>query len=74
MKRQKREINTSLLDQVTADMLGGEGDTLFQDDSLRVEQRSDDPAALPCRQGEKDQERSGKWFVIKLRVQNSVVR
>src|SRR5690606_19126197 len=37
MKRQKREINTSLLDQVTADMLGGEAVDFLHDDSLRVE-------------------------------------
>ena len=37
MKRQKREINTSLLDQVTADMLGGEDIDFLHDDSLRVE-------------------------------------
>src|SRR5690606_24788168 len=37
MKRQKREINTSLLDQVTADMLGGEDLDFLHDDSLRVE-------------------------------------
>src|SRR5690606_10269238 len=38
MTRKKREINTSLLDSVTADMLGG-GDNLdfFHDDSVRVE-------------------------------------
>ena len=37
MKRKKREINTSLLDSVTADMLGGDDIDFFQDDSLRVE-------------------------------------
>ncbi len=37
MKRQKREINTSLLDQVTADMLGGEEIDFLHDNSLRVE-------------------------------------
>ncbi|MEQ8671865.1 MAG: ParB N-terminal domain-containing protein [Aggregatilineales bacterium] len=38
MTRKKREINTSLLDSVTADMLGG-GENLdfFHDDSVRVE-------------------------------------
>lgn len=33
----KREINTSMLDSVTADMLGGDDMDFFQDDSLRVE-------------------------------------
>ena len=37
MTRKKREINTSLLDSVTADMLGGDDMDFFQDDSLRVE-------------------------------------
>lgn len=37
MARKKREINTSLLDSVTADMLGGDDMDFFQDDSLRVE-------------------------------------
>ena len=37
MTRKKREINTSLLDSVTADMLGGDDTDFFQDDSLRVE-------------------------------------
>jgi hypothetical protein len=33
----KRQINASLLDSVTADMLGGDDIDFFQDDSLRVE-------------------------------------
>ena len=37
MARKKREINTSLLDSVTADMLGGDDMDFFQDNSLRVE-------------------------------------
>jgi hypothetical protein len=37
MTRKKREINTSLLDSVTADMLGGDDIDFFQDDTLRVE-------------------------------------
>lgn len=37
MARKKREINTSLLDSVTADMLGSDEVDFFQDDSLRVE-------------------------------------
>lgn len=37
MARNKREINTSLLESVTADMLGGDDMEFFQDDSLRVE-------------------------------------
>lgn len=37
MARNKRAINTSLLDSVTADMLGGDDVDFFQDDSLRVE-------------------------------------
>ena len=37
MARKKREINTSLLDSVTADMLGSDDMDFFQDDSLRVE-------------------------------------
>lgn len=37
MTRNKRAINTSLLDSVTADMLGGDDVDFFQDDSLRVE-------------------------------------
>ena len=37
MARNKRAINTSLLDSVTADMLGGDDMEFFQDDSLRVE-------------------------------------
>ncbi|MEO1439156.1 MAG: ParB N-terminal domain-containing protein, partial [Chloroflexota bacterium] len=37
MARKKREINTSLLDSVTADMLGGDGVNFLHDDSLRVE-------------------------------------
>jgi len=37
MARKKREINTSLLDSVTADMLGGDDGEFFQDNSLRVE-------------------------------------
>jgi len=37
MARKKREINTSLLDSVTADMLGGDDMDFFQDDYLRVE-------------------------------------
>ena len=37
MARKKREINTSLLDSVTADMLGGDDVDFLHDDSLRVE-------------------------------------
>jgi hypothetical protein len=37
MAHNKRAINTSLLDSVTADMLGGDDVDFFQDDSLRVE-------------------------------------
>ena len=37
MARNKREINTSLLDTVTADMLGGGDLNFLQDNSLRVE-------------------------------------
>lgn len=37
MARKKREINTSLLDSVTADMLGGDEVDFLHDDSLRVE-------------------------------------
>ena len=37
MVRKKREINTSLLDSVTADMLGGGDLDFLQDNSLRVE-------------------------------------
>ncbi len=37
MARKKREINTSLLDSVTADMLGGDAVDFLHDDSLRVE-------------------------------------
>ncbi len=37
MTRKKREINTSLLDSVTADMLGGDEVDFLHDDSLRVE-------------------------------------
>ena len=37
MARPKREINTSLLDSVTADMLGGGDIGALHDDSLRVE-------------------------------------
>ena len=37
MARKKREINTSLLDSVTADMLGGGDVDFLHDDSLRVE-------------------------------------
>ena len=37
MTRKKREINTSLLNSVTADMLGGDDVDFLHDDSLRVE-------------------------------------
>lgn len=37
MANKKREINTSLLDSVTADLFGGGEVDFFQDDSLRVE-------------------------------------
>jgi hypothetical protein len=37
MARKKREINTSLLDSVTADMLGDDEVDFLHDDSLRVE-------------------------------------
>jgi len=37
MARKKREINTSLLDSVTAEHVGGDDMDFFQDDSLRVE-------------------------------------
>jgi hypothetical protein len=37
MARKKREINTSLLDSVTADMLGGDEVDFLHDDSLWVE-------------------------------------
>ncbi|MAU11844.1 MAG: hypothetical protein CL607_18605 [Anaerolineaceae bacterium] len=37
MVRKKRQINTSLLDSVTADMLGGGDMDFLQDNSLRVE-------------------------------------
>ena len=37
MARKKREINTSLLDSVTADMLSNDDVDFFQDNSLRVE-------------------------------------
>ncbi|QPC83655.1 ParB N-terminal domain-containing protein [Phototrophicus methaneseepsis] len=37
MARKKREINTSLLDNVTADMLGGGDMAFFQDEGLKVE-------------------------------------
>ena len=37
MNGKKRQANTGLLDTITADMLGGGGFDLMQDNSLRVE-------------------------------------